>query len=494
MFDIFLSYAKEDTARVTALVRSLEAQGWSVFWDRNIPPGESFARFIQHKIDSSTCTVVLWTRDSVRSNWVEAEASRANRNNKLVPVLLDAVADDIPLEFSLLQAADLSAWNGDTPSGQFELLTNAIRAKLAPGAVEAEAPRPITSAKVGAAQLPRTLYPVAGIAVAIIAAYSIWYFTAPAGDPEGGPSGNQMSTAAPSVAPPEPVLPDLDRFQPPISQYLYQRARAGNVENGKKEHETVCVACHGTDGNSFIDNWPSLAEQNAEYVIRQMIAFSTGSRSAAIMSAFTNLDEVVVDDLAAYYAVQKRVPREQDMFWSEEGRTLYNEGFPVPDDAPACVTCHRDDTRGLPSRAVPNLRSQLATYLITQMEGFRSGQRTHPVDLVQESFQRATSDEIRNVALFLEFPNDGDHSYGKMIYEEACISCHGGGIDGAPRLDEVAAWQPRLRRGTRQLIRNSVDGMTGNTGVMPPKGGHEGLMESEVAAAVRYMLANIESQ
>jgi len=44
MSDIFLSYASEDRARVLGLVKALEAQGWTVFWDRMIPAGKTFRR------------------------------------------------------------------------------------------------------------------------------------------------------------------------------------------------------------------------------------------------------------------------------------------------------------------------------------------------------------------------------------------------------------------------------------------------------------------
>lgn len=36
---IFMSYAREDRSRAEPLVRALEAKGWSVFWDPEIPPG-----------------------------------------------------------------------------------------------------------------------------------------------------------------------------------------------------------------------------------------------------------------------------------------------------------------------------------------------------------------------------------------------------------------------------------------------------------------------
>ena len=42
MADVFVSYARHDKARVAPLVAAIEAQGWSVWWDPAITPGQEF--------------------------------------------------------------------------------------------------------------------------------------------------------------------------------------------------------------------------------------------------------------------------------------------------------------------------------------------------------------------------------------------------------------------------------------------------------------------
>jgi len=42
MSDIFLSYASEDRERVRPLAEALSRQGWDVWWDRDIPPGQTW--------------------------------------------------------------------------------------------------------------------------------------------------------------------------------------------------------------------------------------------------------------------------------------------------------------------------------------------------------------------------------------------------------------------------------------------------------------------
>jgi hypothetical protein len=74
MSDIFLSYATEDRDRIRPLVAALEAMGWSVFWDRAIPTGKSWRQVLGHEIRSCRGVIVVWTRQSVESIWVQEEA------------------------------------------------------------------------------------------------------------------------------------------------------------------------------------------------------------------------------------------------------------------------------------------------------------------------------------------------------------------------------------------------------------------------------------
>ena len=46
MARVFLSYAREDAARVAPIARALEAAGHNVWWDQRIGGGEQFAHAI----------------------------------------------------------------------------------------------------------------------------------------------------------------------------------------------------------------------------------------------------------------------------------------------------------------------------------------------------------------------------------------------------------------------------------------------------------------
>ncbi|MDQ3115900.1 MAG: toll/interleukin-1 receptor domain-containing protein [Verrucomicrobiota bacterium] len=47
MSDIFISYAREDREKAQAIAAVFQEQGWSVWWDRSIPPGRTFDQVIE---------------------------------------------------------------------------------------------------------------------------------------------------------------------------------------------------------------------------------------------------------------------------------------------------------------------------------------------------------------------------------------------------------------------------------------------------------------
>ncbi|MCP5155364.1 MAG: cytochrome c [Ectothiorhodospiraceae bacterium] len=81
-------------------------------------------------------------------------------------------------------------------------------------------------------------------------------------------------------------------------------AGAGDAMAGK-EKAAQCVACHGPDGNSPSPQFPKLAGQHADYIVRALTDYATGARKNAIMAGFAaNLTERDRADLAAWFASQ----------------------------------------------------------------------------------------------------------------------------------------------------------------------------------------------
>src|SRR5262245_42710341 len=109
MADIFLSYSRKDVALAEPLVRALQQDGYTVFWDPSIEPGAEFAAVLDHQVDTARSVVVLWSRHSIASEWVRREASGGQRRDVLFPVLIEKVT---PAQgFDQLHAANLIGWN-----------------------------------------------------------------------------------------------------------------------------------------------------------------------------------------------------------------------------------------------------------------------------------------------------------------------------------------------------------------------------------------------
>jgi hypothetical protein len=108
MSDIFISYAREDETRARELADALTRLGWSVWYDRALIPSEEFDERIEQELDAASCVVVIWSRASIKSRWVRAEAEAADNQGKLVPVAFDFGIVP-PLRFRQLNYVKLSS-------------------------------------------------------------------------------------------------------------------------------------------------------------------------------------------------------------------------------------------------------------------------------------------------------------------------------------------------------------------------------------------------
>jgi hypothetical protein len=104
--DIFISYLKKDADQACLVAALLEAQGYAVWWDTSLETGDELRQEITKELDAAKAVIVLWTENSVKSVWVNAEASRAHSDRKLVPLKARLLpGDKIPLPFSELHTA-----------------------------------------------------------------------------------------------------------------------------------------------------------------------------------------------------------------------------------------------------------------------------------------------------------------------------------------------------------------------------------------------------
>ncbi len=73
---------------------------------------------------------------------------------------------------------------------------------------------------------------------------------------------------------------------------------------------------------------------------------------------------------------------------------------------------------------------------------------------------------------------------GKEVVESLCISCHGTGAGGAPKIGDKKAWADRESQGLTGLTKHALEGIR----QMPPHGGNPGLSDTEIERAITYMV------
>jgi hypothetical protein len=125
---IFLSYARHDQRCAERLATVLSAKGLSVWWDRKIHAGRSYERVIEEALAQARIVVVLWSRFSVESDWVRAEASYALETNKLLPLNIDRT--HLPLRFRPVQTINLTNWDKAQNTSEWALLFEEIDQRL----------------------------------------------------------------------------------------------------------------------------------------------------------------------------------------------------------------------------------------------------------------------------------------------------------------------------------------------------------------------------
>lgn len=112
MSEVFISYAHERGEREAMLVvEALRAAGYGVWRDDELPPHRPFREVLDERLTAAKAVVVLWSKEAVKSDWVEAEADRARADRKLVQMTLDGSLPPIP--FDRIQCVDLTGWAGD---------------------------------------------------------------------------------------------------------------------------------------------------------------------------------------------------------------------------------------------------------------------------------------------------------------------------------------------------------------------------------------------
>ena len=127
----------------------------------------------------------------------------------------------------------------------------------------------------------------------------------------------------------------------------------------------VCGGCHGANGVSTDTATPSLAGQDARYLVDAVKAYRTTRKRENMRLYVTGLSDKEIRNIAAFYSVQKSRA-------VEKGQTL------VQDLTARCERCHGRDV-DVPGMAVPKISGQDRDYLIMALRAYRDDRRESSV-------------------------------------------------------------------------------------------------------------------
>jgi cytochrome c553 len=146
-------------------------------------------------------------------------------------------------------------------------------------------------------------------------------------------------------------------------------AQGMGLDSRLKERLVQCGACHGEDGNSRIENLPSLAGQPEFFVMNQLFLMREGVRRVEAMAPFVrDLKDDELQALATHYSRLAPKPSGESI----DG-ALVRRGAALAASM-RCASCHLPNLAG--QDQMPRLAMQRVDYLIYSLKAFRDNKRS----------------------------------------------------------------------------------------------------------------------
>ncbi len=164
----------------------------------------------------------------------------------------------------------------------------------------------------------------------------------------------------------------------------------------------MCAGCHGVDGNSVSDAFPSLAGRSAGYLAKQLKDFRAGVRVDPTMNGMAStLTDADIVNLAAYFSgnIPKGSAAVADEETLEKGRKIYLGGDRKR-GVSACMSCHGPAGHGIPPR-FPKIGGQHGAYIQKQLLAFRDDARTNDSGIMTSIAERMTLGDVKAVSQYI---------------------------------------------------------------------------------------------
>ena len=157
-----------------------------------------------------------------------------------------------------------------------------------------------------------------------------------------------------------------------------------------------------------------------------------------------------------------------------------------------CAVCHSTGVNGAPKIGDRTAWAKLTSQGLTSLTGVAlKGVRKMPPhggnpDLTHTEIERDISYMVNHSGGNWIEPASklAVQRSGGEVVQTYCAKCHQTGVEGAPRIGDRAAWIPRLKQGFEFLVGSAIKGH----GPMPSRGDAANLTDSEIRAAIAYMI------
>jgi cytochrome c5 len=279
--------------------------------------------------------------------------------------------------------------------------------------------------------------------------------------------------------------------------------------SGEQVYSSTCMACHATGvaGAPKMGDKATWEPRMAQGLDALVMSSLKGKGTMPPKGGNTSLSDTEVKS-AVEYMLQKAglmeasasaTPAAPAAAAGKTGEAVYSK---------ACVACHSTGAAGAPKVGdktawEPRLAQGLDALVMSSLKGKGTmppkGGNTSLSDaevksaveymlqkagLVEASASAAPAAPAQATAPAAE-PAAAAGKTGEAVYSRACVACHSTGAAGAPKLGDIAAWEPRTAQGLDTLVNSVLKGK----GAMPAKGGNNSLSEDDIRNAVEFMVA-----
>ena len=185
-------------------------------------------------------------------------------------------------------------------------------------------------------------------------------------------------------------------------------AKGGDPTAGK-DKAAMCGGCHGDDGNSFVADFPRLAGQYENYIVKQVRDFQSGHRAnndtmAGMAQTIASVEDA--HDIGAYFHLQKMAKdplTTVDKKLAAKGEKLFQNGNPET-GLYGCINCHGERGKGK-SKTIsqfPVIGGQHRDYIIKELGDFKAGRRANdPAGMMTAIARKLSDDDIKALAEYL---------------------------------------------------------------------------------------------